>query len=42
MKNVQKMYSFIWLVNFQNCVAIKKKSSWFQSLPLSKYPYTLG
>jgi len=32
----------ICLVSFQNCAAIKKKSLWFQSIPLSKYPYTLG
>ena len=34
----------ICLVYFQNCAAIKKtkKSLWFQSIPLSKYPYTLG
>ena len=32
----------ICLVYFQNCAAIKKKSVWFQSIPLSKYPYTLG
>jgi len=32
----------ICLVNFQNCAAINKKSLWFQSIPLSKYHYTLG
>ena len=33
----------ICLVYFQNCAAIKKKKSlWFQSISLSKYPYTLG
>ena len=29
-------------LNFQICAAIKKKSLWFQSIPFSKYPYTLG
>ena len=37
MKNV----FLICLVNFQKCAAIKK-SLWFQSIPFSKYPYTLG
>ena len=40
-----KDVSLICLVYFQNCAAIKKKSHyslWFQSIPLSKYPYTLG
>ena len=31
----------ICLVYFQNC-SNKKKSLWFQSIPLFKYPYTLG
>jgi hypothetical protein len=27
---------------FPNCAAIKKKNQWFQSILLSKKPYTLG
>jgi hypothetical protein len=41
MKFVQKMYSlFVWYI-FKTA-AIRKKSLWFQSIPLSKYPYNLG
>ena len=41
-ENFIKNVFLICLVYFQNCAAIKKKSLWFQSIPLSKYPYTLG
>ena len=27
---------------FSKLQQLKKKSLWFQSIPLSKYPYTLG
>ena len=38
----EKNVLLICLVNFQNCAAIKKKSLWFQSIPLSKYHDILG
>jgi hypothetical protein len=42
MKFVQKMYFlFVWYI-FKTVQQYKKKSLWFQSIPLSKYPYTLG
>ena len=44
MKFVQKMYSlFVWYIFKTAAIKKKKKKSlWFQSIPLSKYPYTLG
>ena len=40
-KMYKKRYSlFVWYI-FKTA-AIKKKSLWSQSIPLSKYPYTLG
>jgi hypothetical protein len=41
-KNVQKMHSlFVWYI-FKTVQQLNKKSLWFQSIPLSKYLYTLG
>jgi hypothetical protein len=38
----EKCIPYLSALNFKKCAAIKKKSLWFQSIPFSKYPYTLG
>ena len=46
MKNVPQKcisYSYIYLTGkFSKLCAQQKKSLWFQSIPLSKYPHTFG
>jgi hypothetical protein len=38
----EQCITYLYLVNFQNCAAIKKKSLWFQSILLFKYHDILG
>ena len=42
MKNIQKCIPYLSGIFSKLCSNKRKKSLWFQSIPLSKYPYTLG